>query len=118
MRGFLMMSVVALAAVPALAQSQAVSTRAQLAAWDQCVGASAQDYVDMFGAVSMDADKMDKALEDCWDEEHKYLETVKQNPELSDGVMNELVAARKAEIRGKWFDVYVTNRKTMVPAHR
>lgn len=116
MRLFIISALFALAAVPALAQSQALNTKAQLAAWDRCVGENAQDYADMFGAVSMDGDKLDKAVEDCWDEEYKYEETIKQNPSLSDGAMDELVAARKAEIRSKWFDAYVKNRKDITQA--
>lgn len=116
MRMLIMSGLLALVALPAAAQTQMLPSQAALKTWDECVGASAQDYVDMFGAVSMDDDKLNKAVEDCWDEEYKYQQAVKQNPELSDGVMDELFIAKKAEIRSKWYDVYVKNRKNVIQA--
>lgn len=94
--------------LPAMAQPEPPSKTA-FRAWDACVGESAQEYADMFGAMSMNDDKLDKALEDCWDEEFNYQETVRRNPELSDAAMNGLFDARKAEIRAKWRGVYVKN---------
>lgn len=110
MRVFLLGSVFVLTSASAFAQATIVPPSVQ--AWDQCVGESAQDYVDMFGAVSMDADKMDKAVEDCWDEEFRFSQELKQErPDLSDSTIANTVAAQRADIRGKWYAHYVTNRK-------
>jgi hypothetical protein len=75
--------------------------------WDSCVGENAQDYADMFGRVSVDADKIDKAVEDCWDIEYRFTQAMKAaQPQLSQSELNQAVEDRKAQIRNKWLAAY------------
>lgn len=77
-------------------------------AWDRCVGENAQDYADMFGAVSMrDGEDIDKAVEDCWDYEYEFSQNLKASqPRLSDNTIDGLVHERKMQIRNKWEAFY------------